>query len=249
VFHLTASQTDRYTREIIGTRAQTTALDQTEYRFEIESSSDDGLVLGVEYLRRVHETDDPQIEAGVDFSELIGKRTGFSLSEIGEPSAFRGFDLLPEFEIADQGRAIGAPRFINEIREIFVVLPKDPVGVGESWSYTQEYTEPIPGGEAFINVDCTYTLLGMEKRGGLDCLEFGGEFSYVAEGGGTASGIAYVLRLDGEGSDIVYFAIEEGMILSVERVSVVEGSAKNEELGMAIPMKHEYETRIDAVFE
>ena len=248
-FTLTTAKTDRYTREIMGTKVSTIALDQTECRCEIESSSDKGSVVGIEYLSRRHETDEPQIEIGPDFSKLIGEKARFTFSRIGELSEFEGFDALPEFEIVDQGQSIGGKRFVNEIREVFVVLPKNPIVIGETWSFTQEYTELIPGGEARITVQCTYELLGEEKRGGFDCLKLGGEFSYVAEGEGSASGIDYVLRLDGEGSDVVHFVVAKGMILSVEGRSTAQGSAKSEELGMAIPMKHEYETRIDVVFE
>jgi hypothetical protein len=248
-YNLTASRTDRYTREIMRTRTETIALDQTEYRFEIESSYAGSFVVGVEFLRRIHETGDPETQAGPDFSRLTGKKAGFALARTGELSAFEGFDALPEFDIVDQGQAIGGRRFVNEIREIFMSFPADPVGVGETWFFTKEYVESIPGGEAQVTLDCTYEILGEEKRSGLDCLKLGGDLIFHAEGGGSASGIDYVLRLDGQGSDVVYFDLEKGMILSVERTSTVQGSAENEKLGMVIPMKHEYETRIDVVFE
>ena len=69
--------------------------------------------------------------------------------------------------------------------------------------------------------------------------------------GGTvpAGGLDLTFNLEGTGTETVFFAFERGMVLSIESVSLLEGAASNTDMGISFPMKHDFNNRLDVVFE
>ena len=61
----------------------------------------------------------------------------------------------------------------------------------------------------------------------------------------NADGIDLTVHLEGEGKEHITFIPKRGMFHSIRGSSTLEGSADNEDLGLSIPMLHEYTFEID----
>jgi hypothetical protein len=248
-FSLTLSGQNHYVREVMGNELAVDTKGTAEYGFEVLSTTKEGSTLEVDYGNRIHETDDPESQGGVDFSELMGKKTKIDFSLRGELSNFAGFENLPTIEIPDQEASLGEEQYINEIRRIFPKLPDNPISVGETWSHIQKTDESTQGGTVTITSDYIYTLLEETEKNGIDCLKIDAKYTVSVEGKLASRGIEFTMKLGGEGNELLYFAHKKNMLLFSEDNLVLEGSANNEALGISVSMKHDYKTITDVTLD
>jgi hypothetical protein len=244
-FAMKISRDDHFVRNVMGNEAVMDMKDVIEYGFEVKSSSKEGLTLELEYKSRSHQTDNPQFQTDIDFSSLVGNKAGFDMSSRGELSGFTGFEKLPVIRIADQEASLGETQYVNEIRQIFPILPDGPVGIGETWSYKHVSDEPTEGGQVRITVDSNYTLLEEAEKDGVDCMKISAKYTVNADGKVSSGGMDFTVKGGGEGNDILYFGHKKGMFLNSEGSLVIEAIAENNDLGISVPVKHEYKTTVD----
>jgi hypothetical protein len=239
-----ATTTERKsTREMMGNEIKATTTDKIGYDAKVTQVKDGVATIEVTYMDRSHDSDDPQVKMDTDFSGLLGKTAEFDMTPRGELSNFEGFDALPELAISGGQATHGASQYINELKEFFIQLPADPVGVGDTWSYTEEFNEPVEGGSAKVVINYTYKVDGVEKRNGQDCLKLIGDYTTEVSGDGNAQGMAYTIGMSGEGSETAYFAYKKGMLSEVETNSYVEGAVNADDVGFEMPMRHDYTSK------
>ena len=134
-------------------------------------------------------------------------------------------------------------QYINELKEFFIQLPEEKIAVGETWSYTEEFNEPVEGGTAKIVVEYTFTLVEVVEKDGHDCLKLVGEYTTKVTGTGAAQGMEYTIEMKGTGTETVLFEYKMGMLLETETVSFVEGAVVVEGVGFEMPMRHDYTSK------
>jgi len=61
--------------------------------------------------------------------------------------------------------------------------------------------------------------------------------------------MSFTVKGGGEGNDILYFAHKERMFLNSEGSLVIEAIAENSDLGISVPVKHEYKTIVDVALD
>jgi len=233
----------------MGNEIITVSTDQYEYGFNALSSGEEGVHFEVEYLERIHETDDTQYLQGPDFSELIGKKVTFVLSSTGEASKFEGFAELPAVMIADEQRELNEHLYIIDLRELFPGLPEEEVAIGDSWTVLREYEEPVGESHLTVKIEFLYTVMGKDKIGSYDCLVMDGTYNVLVTGNPSLGGVDLIVKLEGEGTESFTFAPELGMFLHSSGKLAMDGTAENEEVGLTLLFKHDYETEITVMFE
>jgi hypothetical protein len=241
-FELTNTTENKSMREMMGNEIKATTTDVIVYGAKVTQAKGGIATVEVTYKDRTHETDDPQVQLEADFSSLLGKTAKFAMTLRGELSEFTGFDALPELEISG-GQAHEENQYINELKELFIQLPKDKIAAGETWSYTEEFDEPVSGGEVKVVVDYTYTLAEVAEKDGHKCLKLTGEHTTKVTGAGMEQGMEYVIKLEGKESETAWFAFKKGMLLETETVSFLEGSVVAEDVGFEMPMRHDYTSK------
>ncbi len=241
-FTLEVARKHRNQRNVMGNDRITNSEDLKAYGFTVQSSDKDGMTLGIEYKERTHDSDDPQIQTGPDFSELVGRTVEMFLSPTGKPSGFKGFDELPEIAMPEQEERLDEWWYINEVRDILPFMPETSVSPGDTWSHTVEHEERAGEGMLPVVIEYTYRLIEETKIDGHDCVRIDGVYTVKISGSFSVGGLDLELDLSGKGEETIYFAWKKGMLLSAESQSVVSGSAGNEEMGMSIQMKHDIET-------
>jgi hypothetical protein len=215
----------------------TTTEGKVSYLVTVESSTEEGLALNLEYTER---------SAGnVDFSPLIGQTATLLLSPTGELSRFAGFDALPEISAGPM--SLSSQAYINELRVLLPALPVGEVGQGDSWTDEIRFQEPIPGGTANVTVDVTYTLRGQTMFKGADCLEIGSEYTFAFAGQGETQGTPFTLSVDGTGTEEIYFAHERGMML--EKTGQRTSTSKFESRGMSFLTEDETRTTVTVTLQ
>jgi hypothetical protein len=239
----------RNQREFMGNEMVNNSTDRLQYHFKVLSSDRTEMTLEMTYGERSHETDDTQFLQPPDFSSLVGSKTSFLISNKGAVSNFTGFDVLPEIVIPDEQTTLDAARYILDVKQTFPELPQEPLGRGESWSYTQSYTDPVEEGEISVTVKVNYTLADKTVIDGTDCLIFEGNYTYTVEGQISAGGMDLTVSLKGGGTDTVYFAWKKGMVLKSGGNLSMTGQAENIELGINIPMQHDYINSLEVEFQ
>jgi hypothetical protein len=241
-FGMTTTTEGKSVREMMGNEIKATTTDVIVCDARVTQTKGETATVEVTYKDRSYETDDPQVQLDTDFSGLLGKTAQFAMTSRGELSEFAGFDALPELAISG-GQAHGESQYINELKEFFIQLPEDKIAVGETWSYTKEFNEPVEGGGAKIFVDYTYTLAEVAEKEGHDCLKLTGEYTTKVTGEGAEQGMGYTIDLDGKGSETAWFAYKKGMLLEIETVSFIEGAVVAEDVGFEMPMRNDYKSK------
>ncbi len=229
-------------REMMGNEIKATTVDVIEYGATVTQANDGTATIEVTYKDRSHETEDPQVQNNIDFSGLLGKTARFAMSSRGELSEFAEFGALPELAISD-GQILGESQYINELKELFIQLPEDEIAVGETWSYTMIFDEPLDGGGAKVVIDYKYTMAEVTEKDGRDCLKLTGEYTTNVTGEGAEQGLEYTITLAGKGSETAWFDYKKGMLLETETVSFIEGAVVAEDVGLEMPMRNDYTSK------
>jgi len=248
-FTLTNTTEFHNRRVFMGNAVTDSSVDRVEYGFEAKSSGDDGLELEVVFLGREHQLYDSPSQGSTDYSDLIGKKVSLHLSPEGEMTSLVGFEDLPVIKILDRDITLGKERYENEIRQLFPHLPGKKIQTGDSWSHVQEYEEPIQGGKIRVTIHYTHSLVEEVKKDGLDCLRLDGKYTISIEGKGGSKGVEFSLKLDGGGTETVYFDWKKGMLLSISGKASVEGAAENKGLGFSMTLEQTFENTIDVKLE
>jgi hypothetical protein len=227
-------------RNMMGNEIKSTTTDVIKYVINVTEAKDGKSTVSVTYKERTQETDDPQVQLDTDFSELLGKKGQFMMTSRGVMSDFVGFDALPEIAISGGQATRGGHQYINELKEFFIQLPEKKIAIGGTWSYTEEFNEPVEGGSAKIVVEYTFTLTEALKKDDFNCLKLVGEYTTTVSGTGAAQGMEYTLEMTGKGTETVLFEQKMGMLLESVTESFVEGAVVAEDVGFEMPMRHDY---------
>lgn len=232
----------RNNRVVMGNELTTNTKRFTQYGVSVLSAGPDGLVLEFEYAERKHETDDSLVVGEPDFSELIGRKARALLASTGVLSDFDGFGELPVIAMPGQSEPMGEQRYVNNVISLFPRLPQAPVAPGGTWSAVVEFHEPVQDTTLLLTVNTDYTLIEETQLDGHDCLKIEGAFTIGMSGPLDAGGLELELNIEGTGTETVYFAWKEGMVLRTESHSVLEGLAENQDMGVSVPMNHDITT-------
>ena len=239
------SQKDHYTREIMGNELSEDQEDIFACIISVKEIKNNNIGLELEIKKMAQLSGDPQSGAGPDFSSLTGKKVFFDLTHKGQTINFEGLRNLPEISNLTRQTTVTQDIYKSLITSIFPVLPENPVEEGNTWKSQQVYSMKIAGGEVQVKKDHIYTLLGEMVYNGIPCLKFGAAFTTSVKGNGQVQAMNFTMDMQGEGTHTIFFSLEQGMIISIEGTSEVNGEAVFEEADMSMPMQHEYSTKIE----
>ncbi len=244
-FRLTNNKSTSFVQQFGGTRMESGSSSSFVYSVTVDSVSSEGAILGFEFVDGSVAPQGPNAGGGVDLSPLMGRQVSMLLSPLGETSTFRGFEALPEIEVA-QGNTLGEADYKNSLRYLFPTLPAQPVAQGESWTDEFMMREDWFEGSSTTTANVTYTLVGETVLEGVDCLEIDAESDVTFKGEGTMRGSPLTADLSGSGNAKIYFSVERGMILRMTEESRLEGSSNA--MGMEIPVFVENESEVKVAF-
>jgi hypothetical protein len=158
-------------------------------------------------------------DSAMVMKEINGKRVRLSLSPLGKIVKSVVIDTVVPSR-AMQMTGTGNPA--EFLRQLFVKLPEQAVGVGDTWKYTTTDTTSAQGMSIITKPDVQFKITGTEKVGSYDCLKITFEGTASVYGTGSRQGMEMVIDGTTKSKGTTFFAPKEGLLVSVESESTTD---------------------------
>jgi hypothetical protein len=186
----------------------------------VESSGADAIILVAKVDSNVSNVESMMLkDSALVFKEINGKRVRITLNPLGKVVKTVAIDTVVPSR-ATQAIAMGNPA--EFLRQLFVKLPEQTVGVGDAWKYTSPDTTSSMGMSLIMKPDVQFKVAGAEKVGGYDCLNISFEGTTSMYGTGFRQGMEMLMDGTVKSKGTAFFASKEGLLVSVESESTTE---------------------------
>ena len=125
----------------------------------------------------------------------------------------------PNDQLVFNGNQFAAVQRVDFLRQLFVKLPEQAVGLGDTWKYATPDTISAQGMSLITKPDMLFKVVGTEKVKGYDCLKITFEGAGTVYGTGSRQGMEMVIDGTTKSKGTTYFAPKEGLLVSVETES------------------------------
>jgi len=151
--------------------------------------------------------------------EINGKRVRLTLSPLGKIVKTVVIDTIVPSRTMQM---TGAGNPADFLRQLFVKLPDQAVGVGDTWKSTASDTTTAQGMSLVTKPDMQYKVVGTEKVGSYDCVKITFEGTASIYGTGSRQGMEMVVDGTTKSKGTTFFAPKEGLLISVESQSTTD---------------------------
>ncbi len=171
----------------------------------------------------------------LDPEKIIGKRARITIKTNGEVKGITAIDSIAFEEQPGREERGGRPpgsrmNPVNLLRVAFFMLPDRPIKIGDSW--TEDYQEPAGSDLSFgrfsqerkVTGKSKFSVVGKEKKLGLDCYHIRVESQYESEAHGSMRGSDYNSEGEGEVKADAWFAHKEGVLVEYQTNEFYEGT-------------------------
>lgn len=175
-----------------------------ELSYRVLSADERGLSVEVEYRRKIYRnTGADGATVVTDFAPIVGRKVKYTISPTGELGGFEGFKEMPGVPMPG-GWTYDGPRYQEELEHMFLTLPAQPVGKGDSWKRTA------------FGVRFDYTLIDEVRLFGRNCVRIFAkiEDEQTRSTAKDRDGNPVNVERSEPYSDIYYFDYENGMMVS-----------------------------------
>jgi len=160
---------------------------------------------------------------------LIGKRIQKVVAPNGDQIKSTELDSIALPPLLRQG-------FTTQ-QEFFQDLPTGALTEGKAVTVSDVDSVQRFGGNVVTKSTTEYTLAGVEKKHGYDCVKVKFTTTVSVEGEGSIQGMKFFLEGDGDVEGVMHFAPKEGILVSVDRQMDMESTAAiTGQMNMTIPI-------------
>jgi hypothetical protein len=171
----------------------------------------------------------PQGDVSPDLTSLRGKSFDMVLSPLGSE-----VDVSAAEAITYESPA--GPRSIaTGFKLFFPDLPGKPLKAGDSWPSGGGTTEKAGGIEMRLEFQNVNTYEGLETIDGRECARIRSEVTGSISGSGNQQGMDMVFSGTGKGTDLWYFALNEGIYVKSTSDMKMDISITLSALGQTLP--------------
>jgi hypothetical protein len=201
------------------------------------AASPEGIMnMQMEYKSMKQSAKSPMGDNDTDYSSWIGKKVQFSLTPKGTVSDYTGFDQLPTISGATGEKITGEMTQKGMINQFFE-LPDHAVKKGDTWTVATSTDIPYASSTLKSEVSTVYTVGEKVKMDGLDCLKIDAVSTQKLSGEFEQQGTQIELTRDTKSTEVIYFALEKGMYISIEATSVGNTQIYIPAAAMTIPQE------------
>jgi hypothetical protein len=187
----------------------------------------------------------PQRELAPDMSPVKGQSFDLTLSPMGEEKDFSGAESI-QFEV-EPGTIYN---IASKFQAVFPDFAGRPVKIGDTWTTRAAITENTNKSESLIKLEVLNTLEGFETVDGMECIRIKAEFTGTIEGKSEPEpGVELVSEGEVKGTDILYFAYKEGILVKAVTNGVGDVTATATAQGITIPMKRVFQNELKLVIQ
>jgi hypothetical protein len=155
-------------------------------------------------------------DSAMVMKEINGKRVRLNLTSQGKITKSVAIDsIVPSRTM----QMMGGGNPADFLRQLFVKLPDQSVGVGDTWKNTIVDTLNSQGMTVISKPDILFKIVGTQKMGAYDCLKITFEGTASVYGTGSRQGMEMVVDGTTKSKGTTFFAPKEGVLVSVESES------------------------------
>jgi len=207
------------------------------YNFQLEAEKTDSLltfVLTVDKFDISSEGGRGRRFQPFEPEAIKGKRVRVKITPQGKQQEITAIDSIPTPQRSE--RRVNRPGMgrrgnpLNQLSINFFQLPVKSLKVGDSWTEPYQDTNQ-PGGffgrfarDQQVKGTTKYTVLGEEKKNGLNCLHIKTESTYSRSFKGEMRGNKMTSESEGETKSEVWFAPKEGILVEYVQDDFSEGT-------------------------
>lgn len=151
--------------------------------------------------------------------EINGKRVRLTVTPMGKTVKT---EVVDQIEQTQAMQMMGGGNPAEFMRSLYVKLPEQALGVGDSWKQTTPDTVNAQGFNMTVKPDVTFKIEAAEKFGGYDCLKISFEGPSTQYGTGSRQGMELVLDGTVKVKGIAYFAPKEGLLVGVDQTTTTD---------------------------
>jgi hypothetical protein len=183
----------------------------------VESTGPDAIILVAKVDTNLSRIESMMMkDSAMVMKEINGKRVRLTLSPLGKMVKTVVVDtIVPSRTMQMMGGANPA----DFLRQLFVKLPDQAVGVGDTWKNTTPDTINAQGMNLITKPDVQFKLAGTEKVGGYDCVKITFEGTASIYGTGSRQGMEMVVDGTTKSKGTTFFAPKEGLLVSIDSES------------------------------
>jgi len=183
----------------------------------VESTGPDGLVLVAKVDSNVSRIESMMMkDSALVMKEILGKRVRLNLTPQGKITKSVAIDsIVPSRTM----QMMGGGNPVDFLRQLFVKLPDQAVGMGDTWKYTNVDTTNAQGMTVITKPDMLFKVVGSQKMGAYECLKITFDGTASLYGTGSRQGMEMVVDGTTKSKGTTFFAPKEGLLVSVESES------------------------------
>lgn len=180
----------------------------------VEKTGPDGLSLIAKVDTNVSRIESMMMkDSAMVMKEINGKRVRLMLTPLGKVYKTVAVDSIAPSRAMQMMGSVNPADFM---RQLFVKLPEQAVGVGDTWKYTTPDTISAQGMSLITKPDMQFKIVGTETLKGYDCLKITFEGAGTVYGTGSRQGMEMVVDGTTKSKGTTYFAPKEGLLVSVQ---------------------------------
>jgi len=186
----------------------------------VENTGPDALILIAKVDSNVSNVESMMMkDSALVIKEINKKRVRMTLTPLGKTVKTAVIDTIVPSPMT-QMAGIGNPGDL--LRQLFLKLPEQAVGVGDTWKNTTPDTVNMQGMSLVTKPDVLLKIAGTEKVGSYDCLKITYEGTGSMYGTGSRQGVEFVVDGTTKSKGTAFFAPKEGVLVSIESSSTTE---------------------------
>lgn len=147
---------------------------------------------------------------------FLGKRMKKIITPFGDQMRSIDMDSIKAIPFAPQ---------LTSDQELFPGIPESELKMGELVSMTDTDTTKMMNGSTISKSNTEFTLVGKETKLGYGCLKINFKSTITLEGDGITLGMNFFIEGEGNNEGVIYFAPEEGLLVSIESITDLEMTA------------------------
>jgi len=216
--------------DMMGQSVETHTTSSEAFTLRAKGHKEGNLLVGVTIDDMSMTLTGPQGDNSPNMTSLAGKTFDMVLSPLGQEVDVSGAEALT-YEMAT-----GTRNLATTFKLFFPDLPGKPLKVGDAWPSSADVSEKTGGVDMRLNFQIVNHFEGLETVDGVECARIRSEITATITGSGNQQGMDMAFSGTGQGTDLWYFAVKDGVYVKSTSEVKMDISITVSAMGMTIPV-------------
>jgi hypothetical protein len=218
------------TTDMMGQSVEVHTTSKEAFTLRAKGPKEGDLLLGVTVDDMSMTITGPQGDNSPDMTALAGKTFDMVLSPLGQEVDVSGAEALT-YQAATGTRNLAAT-----FKLFFPDLPGKALKVGDTWPSTADVNEKTGAVDMHLVFQNLNHFEGLETVDGVECARIRSEVTATIDGTGNQQGMDIVFSGTGQGTDLWYFAVKDGIYVKSTGELKMDMSITVSAMGMTLPV-------------